>query len=122
MDIVSQSLIVRETVADGVILVEAIGELDVATAPDLDHRLAELAARGHARIVLDLGELRFCDAHGISVFVRARTRARTAQGWFRLMAAGDQMRKILQIVRLAAAFPVYDSLEAATGDGLPLPG
>lgn len=122
MDIGIASLTVRETMADGVVLVEAIGELDVATAPGLDHRLAELAARGHARIVLDVGSLSFCDAHGISVFIRARARARTALGWFRLMAAGDQMRKILEIARLAGAFPVYDTLEAATGDSLPLAG
>ena len=55
------------------------GELDMATAPELSQRLAEVAAAGPDAVTLDLSELEFMDSQGINVLLQAR-RALQAQG------------------------------------------
>lgn len=50
------------------------GELDLATAEELDSRLMEILARAH-QVVLDLGELSFMDSTGLASIIRAVNRA-----------------------------------------------
>jgi anti-anti-sigma factor len=48
------------------------GEIDIATAPQLWERVASTVSKGTKRLVLDLTDMDFIDASGISVIVRAR--------------------------------------------------
>jgi anti-anti-sigma factor len=47
------------------------GELDLATAPELDRLLDELARHGHSRLLVDLTGLKFMDSTGLASIVRA---------------------------------------------------
>lgn len=51
------------------------GELDFASAPDLETRLGEVWAEGHTSVVLDLSGLEFVDSAGVSVLIRAKNEA-----------------------------------------------
>jgi anti-sigma B factor antagonist len=89
------------------------GELDVVTGPQLDRQFAAFAAAGDHRVVLDVANLTFCDARGISVLLRARTAARREHGWLRLAAARTQLRRILAITDLTRVLTVFDSVADA---------
>ena len=74
----SNMTIVQTT--DGEIVTLAMtGELDEASCPELDRRLAEHCRPG-ARIVLDLRTLNFIDGAGIELLHRTSTRS-TLEGW-----------------------------------------
>ncbi|MFZ0041749.1 MAG: STAS domain-containing protein [Solirubrobacteraceae bacterium] len=53
------------------VVVKVRGELDLASAPQLERELREVEDSDPSRIVLDLSELAFMDASGISLVIRA---------------------------------------------------
>jgi anti-sigma B factor antagonist len=55
-------------------VVRVDGELDIATAPQLE-RVLEEAASGGTPIVIDLTETTFCDSTGMTAILRAHKRA-----------------------------------------------
>ena len=71
------------------------GELDLATAPELEEALVSAIEAG-GEVVLDLRELEFMDSSGVRVLVVAHTRG---DGRFGLIAAGPKspVTKILAI-------------------------
>lgn len=46
------------------------GELDLATAPELNRMLNHLADDGHERVLIDLSELQFMDSTGLASTIR----------------------------------------------------
>ncbi|MGW2378363.1 MULTISPECIES: STAS domain-containing protein [Kitasatospora] len=63
---------------DGQVTLAAMGEIDLATAPELEVRLKECLARRPDRLVLDFARVTFCDCTGVDVLERARRKAREA--------------------------------------------
>jgi len=102
----------RHYSGDIVVLVMS-GELDVATAVELDDHLLHLAFTGHHRLVIDAARLTFCDASGIHVLVRAQARAAGQCGWLRLAAVDPRLRRILAILALTTALPAFDKVSRA---------
>jgi anti-anti-sigma factor len=65
--------------ADGTVVVTVRGELDMATAPELQAVLADLAARGQGT-VLDLSALSFIDSTGLRLVLAAGVESER-DGW-----------------------------------------
>jgi anti-sigma B factor antagonist len=85
----------RESVgAPGVVRV--VGEIDLATAPQLRTLLGELIDAGAAQVVLDCSGLEFLDSSGIGVLVAARSRLGD-DGALVLVAPPAHVRKVLDI-------------------------
>jgi anti-sigma B factor antagonist len=86
--------------------VALIGELDLASAPQLQRVLDELRRDGFAEIVLDLARLDFLSATGLEVFVRADEYLRAAGGRLVLNRPGRRARRILAITGLDAVLTI----------------
>lgn len=56
--------------SDGSPLVKLDGELDLATAPELERALCPVIERGPRRLVVDAAGLRFADSSAIALLVR----------------------------------------------------
>jgi anti-anti-sigma factor len=85
------------------------GELDVVTFERLYHALLRLLARHDPpRLVLDVADVAFADAYGLSPLVRAGNVAATRGGWLRLVRVSDRLRWVLDTARLAKALPAFD--------------
>jgi anti-anti-sigma factor len=95
------------------VVVSLTGELDIASAPRLDDRIRSLVDAGHARLVVDLADLIFCDSTGISTLVRANSDCLDHGGYLRLAAPNRHVARVLAIVGLLDAFPTYQSVDAA---------
>jgi anti-sigma B factor antagonist len=54
--------------------VQVWGEVDLATAPQLQDAILRLSGFEHTKVIVDLAEVTFLDSTGLSVFVRARRR------------------------------------------------
>ena len=75
------------------------GELDVATGPALEASIGEARAAG-GELILDLRELRFIDASGLAVLLRAQQRARRAGQRFAVSARARPLERLLALTGL----------------------
>jgi len=103
------------TVAEHTVL-EVGGEVDVYTAPRLRERLVELVDAGSRHVIVDLAGVEFLDSTGLGVLVGAMKRLRVANGTFGLVCSKEPLLKIFRITALDQVFPIYATVEAATGD------
>ena len=81
------SLTVQTEQRADMVVVSVAGELDMATAPQLQDQISDLLEKGRNRLVFDLAEVSFCESTVLSVFVRAKNSTDDAGGVVRL--AGD---------------------------------
>jgi anti-anti-sigma factor len=88
-------------------------ELDLATADGLAARGYAAIARSARLLLLDLTGLSFCDASGLSAFVRIANHADAAGCRFGLIAPRPPVAKILRISGLDSRLPVFATLDEA---------
>jgi anti-anti-sigma factor len=96
--------VVEEAGAEGERVVRLRGELDVATAPDLERALLKPRPAGE-QVVLDLGELRFMDSTGLSVLLRAAVAAKEGDWEIVLRAVPPNIRRLFEIAGVDDAVP-----------------
>jgi anti-sigma B factor antagonist len=96
-----------------VVVVSVGGELDMATAPQLQDQITDLLDRGLSRLVFDLTEVSFCDSTGLSVFVRAKNSTDEAGGVVRLAAPQRGVRRILEVSGLVEVLHTYPTVDEA---------
>lgn len=108
------SLTVQSDQHDGVVVIAVAGELDMATAPQLQAHISEMLEQGRNRLVFDLSEVSFCDSTGLSVFVRAKNSCDGAGGAVALAAPQRGVLRILEVSGLVEVLPTYATVEEAT--------
>ena len=107
----------NQTTADsraGIEIVPMPAELDLATSADVAARGCAAIARLSRLVLLDLAGLSFCDARGLSAFVRIANQADRAGCRVALVAPQPPVAKVLRIFRLDQRLPVF----ATTGHAL----
>jgi anti-anti-sigma factor len=97
----------------GIEVLRAPEELDVVTADGLAAQGCAIAVHA-AVLLLDLSSLSFCDARGLSAFVRIANQADKAGCRVALIAPQPPVAKVLRICRLDQRLPVF----ATTGQAL----
>jgi len=102
---------------DGWTVVGLDGQLDVATAPQLRQALQEAHHGGATRLVVDLAGVVFLDSMGLGVLVGASRRSRAAGGELVLAAAGERIRHVLELSRVAEIVRVVGSVEDVVTSG-----
>jgi anti-anti-sigma factor len=80
------------------------GELDIATAPDLERVLLTVRPRGE-RVVLDLAGLRFMDSTGLRVLLRAQAAARDGRWELYLRDVPPNIGRLFTIAGVEDALP-----------------
>ncbi len=83
------------------------GELDLSTVPVVDGELAR-APETHPLIVLDLRELEFIDSTGLHMLIQADKRARASGGRVMIVQGTPQVRRVLELTRIAEHLEVVD--------------
>jgi anti-anti-sigma factor len=84
------------------------GELDLATAADVQHELERVEATDAASIVLDLSKLAFMDSTGVRLLVTAHARARADSNRLTLLRGGRAVQRILQLSGVETLLPFAD--------------
>ena len=82
------------------------GELDLASAPELQACLETVLDRGAQVVVIDLDGLGFCDSTGISALVRAVNRARSGGRRLVLRSPRPGVRRVLEITGVTSVFEI----------------
>ena len=84
---------------DGEAVVVVAGEVDMATAPQLDACLCNQADRD---VIVDLANVPFLDSSGIGALVHARTVLGENGHTFRVTGEQDNVRTVLEVTGLLA--------------------
>ena len=108
-----QSFHIFDEVRDGVPVVSASGEIDVATAPPLRDRLRSLTTSGRSTVVVDLLGVTFLDSTALGVLVGALKRCRESGGDLPLVIAEPRILKVFEITGLTGVFSIHATLADA---------
>jgi anti-sigma B factor antagonist len=100
----------------GIEIVSMPAELDLTTSEGVAAQGCAAIARAARLVLLDLTGLSFCDARGLSAFVRIANQADAAGCGFGLIAPRPPVAKLLRISGLDNRIPVF----ATIGDALAL--
>lgn len=99
----------------GVVVITAVGEVDIATAPRLHATLLDAVAAGPAHVVIDMAGVRFFCGAGVRPLVAAKDAA--ADGSFDLHLTGvignRPVAVVLDAIRLTEQFTIHSSVHAA---------
>ena len=104
---------------DGAV-VAAVGELDVARAPDFAAVLDALIRRGHLRVTIDCSELGFIDASGVGVLAAAHARLVRTDGEIRLHRVSALAYRIFELTDLLDVLHVERPDPSDAGDTDPI--
>lgn len=96
---------------DDVVRVAITGELDLATAPQLDRALRRAQADAPL-VVLDLRRLAFADCSGAHVLLAAERRARAAGDRLAVVRGPAEVDKLLALTGVDAALWLVDDPSA----------
>jgi anti-sigma B factor antagonist len=108
------SLVVATRGSPGVRVVEVAGSVDLRTAPELADQLFVALAEGTPLIVVvDLRQVDFFGAAGLSVLVAVDQRARAQQVALRVVAGTHAVCRALRVTGLDQTLMVYSALEPA---------
>lgn len=86
--------------ADAVLLAVS-GELDIATAPELEQALDQISPEETKLVVVDLRELEFMDSTGLSTLVRAHQRLSEHDCELTLVKGPPQVQRLLDLTGVA---------------------
>jgi len=114
----------------GIEIVCMPAELDLATGDGVVEQGCAAIARPVRLLLLDLAGLSFCDARGLSAFVRIANHADAAGCRLGLIAPRPPVAKILRITGLNSRLPVFATIDDAlalwphlvVGEALACPG
>jgi anti-anti-sigma factor len=100
----------------GTVVLSLSGELDHDTAEPLRRALAQQVRLGTGRILVDCGDLQFCDSTGLNVLLHARLDAQEVDGRVDLAALRPSVARMFEITGAHTVFQVYAGVEEALAD------
>jgi anti-sigma B factor antagonist len=94
---------------DGVLhSIRVEGELDLATAADLERELKRVEATDARSIVLDLSGVQFIDSTGVRLLVQAHARSRADSNRLSLLRGPAAVQRVLELTGLLDRLPFAD--------------
>jgi anti-sigma B factor antagonist len=95
------------------------GELDMASAPELEGRVEQAFSQSASELVLDLTQLEFIDSSGLNAILNVRTLCREHTCDFALTPGARPVQRLFEITRLIDRLPFREpsrDQHAAPGD------
>jgi anti-sigma B factor antagonist len=92
-----------EAGADGTVIALQ-GELDLATAPELERRLHEIDAMTRGRLLIDLSGLEFMDSTGLVVLIGAERSAQANGDRLSLRRGPNQVQRLFELAGVLDRF------------------
>lgn len=104
----------KTTEENGVTVLTLTGDL-VIGEPEATFKktVIRLLEEGKTRLLVDLQGVGFLDSSGLGALVRALTNSQKEGGQTKLVHAGPQIRKLLEMTKLDSVFELHDDLQAA---------
>jgi anti-sigma B factor antagonist len=92
-------------------VIAVFGELDLASAPELEAELERITGADIELLVVDLSDLDFMDSTGLSILVRTHQRL-TGEGCeMGLVKGSPQVQRLLDLTGVAQRLTVVDAAD-----------
>ena len=101
-----------ENVGDVAVAVVPVEELDASNAGEFKRDVAPLL-ESNAKVVLDMGRLRFVDSSGLGAFISCLRKLNAKGGDLKLCGMSKQVRAVFELVRMHRVFDILDNRENA---------
>jgi anti-sigma B factor antagonist len=101
------------TMVQGVPVVVAPAEVDIANAAQMRAALLRAGAAGRSTIILDMTATQFCDSAGLSVLIRGHQRAQAEGCSLRVVTSTPQLMRIMEATGLDRLLQHFRTLEEA---------
>jgi len=85
------------TEKDGITVIAVGGELDVATAPTLQKRMANLIEDGHTKLVFDFHDLKHITSSGLAVLAYCYKLVTPKNGLVAVASASGMVKEIIGV-------------------------
>jgi anti-sigma B factor antagonist len=95
-------------VSDGRATITMRGEVDIATAPDLEERASLLLRRPLDRLTLDMADVTIVDSVGLAALVRISQRAHAVDCTISLVNVRPVVRRVMDVTGMAAVLNVQE--------------
>jgi len=103
----------RSTRIGDAVIVTIVGEIDMATAPEVSSAI-DTAHDDAERVVVDLSEVTFLDSSALNAFVQSQQGLALHDIAFRIVSPADHaVRNVFEITRLTEPLRVVGSLDEA---------
>lgn len=77
--------------------------------------LRDIVAKGHKKILLNLGDVSYIDSSGIGELVAGFTSVSNQGGQLKLLGLTKRVKDLLQITKLYTVFDIFDDEASAIG-------
>ncbi len=103
------------TTDDGHVTILTVdGDLVIGDAESLFKRtVTRLLEEGKVNLLVDMRKVGFLDSSGLGALVRAMTSSQKEGGQTKLLGAGPQVRKLLEMTKLDSVFENFTDMETA---------
>ena len=90
------------------------GDLAIGESESLFKRtVTRLLEQGKVNLLVDMRGVNFLDSSGLGALVRAMTKSQKEGGQTKLLGAGPQVRKLLEMTKLDSVFENFTEMETA---------
>jgi anti-sigma B factor antagonist len=100
----------------GHVLVRALGEIDLSSAPNLTNAAEDAFSDGYRLLLLDLSGVTFMDSTGISAVLSVDREAQDRDAHAAVIAPSENALRVLEMLGVDQVLHIYDSVEAALAD------
>ena len=110
-----------EVPREDAVLLTVEGDLDMDTATELQHHLANQLHHGRRHFLLDIAGVPFMDSSGMNIVLRAYQEVREISGGVYVISPTPAVRRILDLTGVSITVPIVGSVEEAltTADSRP---
>jgi anti-sigma B factor antagonist len=98
---------------NGHVLVRAVGELDLSTAPSLTTAAEDAFGDGYRLLLLDLSGVSFMDSTGLSALLAVHRDAEARDARAAIIAPSDNALRVLEMLGVDQVLNIYPTLDAA---------
>src|SRR3954452_7440443 len=106
-------------IGDDTHVVTVRGEIDLFTAPDFKHHVAEAIEAGVSHVVVDLTQTTFIDSSSLGVLIGAHRRLKLRGGSLTIVTASETITKTFRITGLDGVFTLLSTIDdALDGDAV----
>jgi anti-anti-sigma factor len=110
-------LSISSAIEDGVASIVLHGELDLATAPELEHTIASIEEHAPSRLVIDLRDLQFIDSTGLRLLLQADARWRKRGAQIVLRPGEDAVQRVFDVTGARDVLRFEDAAGGYAGGG-----
>lgn len=103
----------REFTADGVLVLEFSGEIDLQHSPEMRRLLQARAALRIPVLLLDFTGVKYIDSSGLATLIEYYQNSREYEGKIIVAGLSHRVRSIFELVRLNEVFPIYATVPEA---------